>query len=172
MKQTLKYILSVIMENLKYAEGKHGVSIALATGIIIFASTNLDTLILLNIIFSGLAIFFCAISIGFSFLALMSRNIKITKKKEIVVNSDLNLIYFKDIADFDANNYLNAIINYYDFPKGYTPDNFEIDLADEILLNARVTNLKFNFFNKSIQWLAVGIFFIIVIVIIMALGVQ
>ena len=172
MKQTLKYILSVVMENLKYAESKHGVSIALATGIIIFASSNLATLILLNIIFSGLAIFFCAVSIGFSFLALMSRNIRISKTKEVTATKDLNLVYFNDIRDFDAPNYLEAIINYYDFPKNYKPDEFEVDLAEQILLNAKVTSLKFNFFNKSIEWLAVGIFFIIVTVISVALGVQ
>ncbi|MDD4211575.1 MAG: hypothetical protein PHC46_04235 [Clostridia bacterium] len=172
MKQTLKYILSVVMENLKYAESKHAISIALATGIIIFASTNLEGANFLGTIFAGLSILFCSISIILSFIALMSRNIKILRKKRITKISDLNLIYFKDISEFGAMNYLEAIIKYYDFPNDYKPDEFEFDIAEQILMNAKVTNIKFNFFNKSIQWLAVGIFFIIIMVFIVSLGVE
>ena len=63
-----------------------------------------------------------------------------------------------------------SIIRYFNFPENYEPDNFEIDIAKQILINAKVTNLKFEFFNKSIKWLAVGIAFTIIMVAVIAFG--
>lgn len=168
MKQTLKYILSVVMENLKYAESKHAVSIALSSAIIIFSSTSLTSFKLVSTVFASISVLFCSISIGFSFLALMSRNITIKRRKNVMVkehNDGVNLVYFKDIAEFGVVNYLNAIIKNYNFPNDYEPDLFDVDLAKQVLLNAKVTNLKFVFFNKSIQLLVVGIVFTIFMVI-------
>jgi|LGVF01.2.fsa_nt_gb hypothetical protein len=170
MKQTLKYILSVVMENLKYAESKHSVALALSSGIIIFISSNLNTGSRLGTAFAWVSIILCAISIGFSFLALMSRNIKVTKRRGAKRPENTNLSYFKDISEYGVNNYLSAIIERYEFPDNYKPDGFEIDLAKQILINAKVTNLKFEFFNKSIRWLMSGVIFTVVMVAIIAFG--
>ena len=39
MKQTLKYIFDKLYENMKYAEGKHSIILALSSAVIAFAST-------------------------------------------------------------------------------------------------------------------------------------
>jgi|AntRauTorcE11897_2_1112592.scaffolds.fasta_scaffold00001_29 hypothetical protein len=170
MKQTLKYILSVIVDNLNYAEGKHAVGVALSSGIIIFSAANLDPFASLATIFAGLSILFCSISIGFSLLALMSRDFKIKDYGKKVITNNTNLVYFKDIARFATDNYLNALIKSYNFPKNYKPDEFEVDLAKQVLLTAKLTNFKFLFFNKSIQSLAIGIIFTVVMVVVIAMG--
>ena len=84
MKQMLKYILSVVMENLKYAEAKHSVSVALNSGIIIFVSSGFEVQNNVATIFAVFSIMFCGVSIAYGFLALMSRDIKIFKKQNIL----------------------------------------------------------------------------------------
>lgn len=159
MKQMLKYILSVVMENLKYAEAKHSVSVALNSGIILFVSSSIRSSFFTSTAFGVLAIIFCGVSIAYGFFALMSRDIKIKRKTQVVSTRDFNLVYFEDIATFGVNNYLEKIIKNYDFPSGYIPDGFEEDLARQIILNAKVTRLKFKYFNISIRWLILGIIF-------------
>ena len=172
MKQTLKYILSVVMENLKYAEGKHAVSIALSSAIIVFVSGYLMEVTLLVSVLSIIAVLFYSVSIVYNILALMSRNVVIKqgkkRKRKKRVSSKLNLTYFQDIVHFDALTYLTYLIDDYNFPKNYKVDSFEIDLAQQILLNARVVNLKFIYYNKSIQVFAVGL--VITLAMVMAVG--
>lgn len=172
MKQMLKYILAVVMENLKYAEAKHSVSVALNSGIILFVSSNLSTTNKIASFFASLSILFCGMSIAYGFLALMSREIKISKRQRIRISQEeINLVYFKDISSYAVTNYLDAIIKDYNFPKGYKPDGFEYDLARQIILNAKVTNIKFEYFNKSLKWLIIGIIFAVIMVAVLGLGV-
>ena len=96
MKQTLKYILSVIMDNLKFAEGKHSIIIALNGAIIVLCINFFSSQNLLILILNYGVIFFCGASIIISAMALLSRSIKLKGKKPRKEN--INLLYFKDLS--------------------------------------------------------------------------
>ena len=174
MKQTLKYILGIGLENLKYAEGKHAISIALSSAILVFVSEYLLNVSRLATVFSLISIVFFAISIGFNVFALMSRETIIKQAKKIKPNkkieSKINFTYYEDIAYFDAGTYLTYLIDDYGFPKNYEVDAFEIDLAQQILMNAKVISIKFLYYNKSIKLIGGGIFFTLIMVIMASLG--
>ena len=155
MKQMLKYILSVVMESMRIAENKHGIILALNSGLIVitvgFFSSNILSVILLNL----LVIIMCSISIIFCFLGLFARDISYRRQKHSLKN--LNLLYFKDISNFAEKDYLNCIIKAYDFPKDYEPDNFELDLARQIVVNSKIATKKYKFFNQSVIFLVAGL---------------
>jgi|GEM_PF-1572021 len=155
MKQLLKYILSQMQEHQKLAETKHSISIALISGIAVVIINFVVSPVLLIKITSIVALGFCLIALVFSFLAVSSKLIILNekeKKKEIV-----NYIYFNDIKTFSPLQYLDEISKAYDFPKGYTPDSFEIDLAKSILTTAQRTSTKYRLFNISLRFLFVSL---------------
>lgn len=152
MKQTLKYIYSILTENLKFAEGKHSVLIALNSALAVFISTYLTYEQLLVKLVACLIIIFAVISLLFNFLALFSRNIKYVKNLKYNEN-ELNLIYYKHIINFSYDKYLEAIKKEYSFPKEYTFDGLDKDLSKQIIAISHVTNYKFSFFNYSLIFL-------------------
>ena len=62
MKQTLKYIYSVLTENLKFAEGKHSILIALNSALAVFVSTYLTSQNIVVKLIACLIIIFAVIS--------------------------------------------------------------------------------------------------------------
>lgn len=157
MKQMLKYILSVIMESVKIAENKHGLILALNSGLIaltigFFNSKNLFLIIMnwLVVLFAGLSIFCC-------FLGLFARS----ESDEKLINNkkNPNLLYYKDVANFTPKELLKCIIINYNFPKDYSIDNFELDLSKQIVANSKIAYKKYRFFNFSLVFLGVAIFF-------------
>ncbi len=155
MKQMLKYISENIIKYLNFAEAKHGIVIALNSGIIIFVAPYLSSNNLPVVLLAAAGVFFCGTSILYGFSALGSRNIRRFKKR--AKPEKVSLVYFKHISLFTVDGYLKAIIEEYGFPKRYKPDSFEKDLAKQIIANSKVTLLKFELFNKSIVSLTLGI---------------
>ena len=157
MKQTLKYILQYVIENLKIAETKHSVIIALNGAVIAltlgFAGSEKVYIIYLNYI----VLLFAGLSIIISFSALHARKINVKYKAKKY--SDKNLLYFKNLASMTTEELLLNIIKYYDFPHNYKIDNFEIDLASTIIANSKVAKAKYNLFNKSTFFCVISIFF-------------
>lgn len=170
VKQTLKYIYSVLTENLKFAEGKHSILIALNSALAVFVSTYLTSRNIIVKLIACLIIIFAVISLFFNFLALFSRNIKYTKNIKYSENN-LNLIYYKHIINFSYDKYLEAIKKEYDFPKEYCFDGLEKDLSKQIIAISHVTNFKFSFFNYSLLFLMFELIFTIINVCIVGLGV-
>lgn len=157
MKQTLKYIYQNLIEKTKIAESKFSISIALASAVIVFASSFLtDNNVSINVVAGG-CIVFALTSILYAFVALLARNVKI-KKKHKTKQVD-NLLYFKNIVKFDEFTYVEEIKNKYNFPKSYKPDNFDFDLAREIIAAAKSVNHKFLYFNFSLFFLMMSIVF-------------
>lgn len=154
MKQLLKYILSQMLEHQKMAETKHGVGIALIGG---FAVVIINFVVSENLIIKTISIVslvFCFVAIGISFFAVSSKLIKVKetpKRKKIV-----NYLYFSDIKNFSPLQYLDELAVAYDFPKGYVPDSFEIDLAKNIISIAQRTAIKYRLFNVSIFFIFMG----------------
>lgn len=170
MKQILKYIYSVLTENLKQAEGKHSVLIALNSAIAVFISGYLKNTSLVIKFISCIIIIFSVFSLFFSFVALLSRKIKYYKNiKEI--SQDLNLIYYKHIIKFSYEKYLREIKKRYDFPSDYEFDGLDEDIAKQIIATANVTNLKFTYFNYSIFCLLFELLLTILNVSLVGLGI-
>lgn len=168
MKQTLKYILATLNDNLRFAEAKHSVVIALNSAIIVFISGFLSGHNKIVTLLSCLVIISCSISMVFNFTALLSRKIRYIKNVKFKEN-ELNLIYYKHIINFSYDQYLNEVKKQYNFPKDYKFDGLDNDLAKQIIAISNVTNLKFTFFNYSLIFLLIGVFLTIVDIILVGL---
>lgn len=159
MKQTLKYILSQVNENLKYAENKHSILAAFSGAIVVFCATRLGDKYNISVVFSTIAIILCVISIFISFLAMLSRNVKLKTKPH--TNNVQSLLYFHNIANFDVQSYLKQIITQYKLPKEYKIDGFDQDLAAQIIATSYVTKIKLKYYNLSLFFLVFGICFVV-----------
>lgn len=162
MKQTLKYIYSVVFDNLKFAEAKHTLVLTLSSAVIAFASTFFSINIYQNI-FAIASIIFGLIAIFYSFVALVARKVKYKQKK---IKKTSNLIYYKDIMKFDENGYIDQIKKQYDFTKIYKPDNMDYDLARQIISVSKLSYIKYIYFNFAVVFLIASIICIIMAVLI------
>lgn len=168
MKQTLKYILATLNDNLRFAEAKHSVVIALDSAIIVFISGFLSGHNKVVTLFSCLIIIACSISMVFNFTALLSRKIRYIKNVKFK-ESELNLIYYKHIINFSYDQYLKEVKKHYNFPDDYKFDGLDNDLAKQIIAISNVTNLKFTFFNYSLISLLLGVFLTIIDIVLVGL---
>jgi len=155
MKQTLKYIYERLLDSFKMAETKHSITIALASGVIIFGSTFLSQTNTTAKSLSTACVAFALISILYGFIALSARKIKLPKNKKPKTYE--NLMYFKDIIKYDEYNYVNEIKKRYNFPNAYKPDELDLDLARMIITLAKVVNLKYLYFNLSLIFLFISV---------------
>ena len=168
MKQTLKYILSYVVENLKMAETKHSIIIALNGAIIVLILSYLNNPSIIIKSLNWAVIFFCGLSIIISFFAIHSRSVKVkTKVKNL---QDKNLLYYKNLASMSSGELLENIIEYYNFPKDYVIDNFEYDLSSTIIANSMIVSIKYRLFNNSIFFSVVGIICALVMFTILGVG--
>lgn len=162
MKQTLKYIYSVIYDDLKYAEAKHTIILTLSGAVLAFATTFLGESTNQNLFAVG-SIILALLAILYSFFALISRNIKLKKRNNINVRS---LMFYKDIINFNEHTYIDAIKDKYQFTKIYKPDNMDYDLAKQIIVTAKLIYIKFLYFNFSVLFLFASILCLILAVLI------
>ena len=154
MKQTLKYILEKLIQMRKFAEEKHSITIALSSGVIVFSSYFISSQ-RPEIIFTGASsIVFALISVLYSFLALTARRVKVKDDTGIKKG---NLIDYKSVSKFGTDNYLECIKNFYNFPKTYKFDQFDKDLAIQIISTAIVVKAKFSYFNSALIFLAISV---------------
>ena len=155
MKQTLKYILQYVIENLKIAETKHSIIIALDGAVIAlvlgFIQTDASIIRYLNYA----VLFFAGLSIIISFFALHSRSVNVKFKAKRY--SDSNLLYYQNLASMTSGELLSNIIKYYNYPPNYKIDNFEIDLASTIIANSKIVKRKFKLFNDSTFFCVISI---------------
>lgn len=155
MKQTLKYILQYVIENLKIAETKHSIIIALDGAVIAlsigFAQSEINFIRYINYA----VLFFAGLSIIISFFALHSRSVNVKFKPKNY--SDTNLLFYQNLSSMTSGELLNNIIKYYNYPSNYKIDNFEIDLASTIIANSKVVKRKFQLFNDSTFFCVISI---------------
>lgn len=151
MKQTLKYIYERLYEQIKYAEAKHSVSIALASALTVFSATYLNNSLTVVTVLSAISIIFSLISVIYSFLALSVHNFS-TKRNRANKRTN-NYLYYRNIARFDEKTYLDEIMKNYPFLKGYKPDAFDYDLANQVITTSKAISQKFTFFNFAITFL-------------------
>lgn len=154
MKQTLKYILERLIENRKFAEEKHSITIALSSAVILFFSGFISNQNQIIKFLSALSIIFALISVLYSFFALTIKRFKTTNKKSVLEG---DLFDYKTISKFDEEKYLQAMKKQYEFPKIYRIDNFDRDLARQIIALSKAINFKFTYFNIALLFLGIGI---------------
>ena len=155
MKQTLKYIYERLIDNMKLAENKYSITIALASGVIVFGSSFLSSQNFFSKTLSAACVIFALISVLYGFFALSAKHIHIRRKRK--TRPVKNLMYYADIVKFDEMNYVAEIIRRYNFPKNYKPDEFDYDLARQIISLARIVHLKYLNFNLSLVFLILSV---------------
>lgn len=153
MKQTLKYIYSLVYENMKFAETKHSIILTLSGAVIAFSTTFFSTNTKQNL-FAIASIILSLISILYSFVALVSRNVR-TKKRKTDAND--NLLFYKDIMHYDEKSYIENIKKKYNFTNIYKADKMDYDLASEIIITSKLAYIKFIYFNFAVLFLIVSI---------------
>lgn len=161
MKQTLKYIYERLFEDLKYAETKHSITMTIASAVIAFASTFFSNNYVLNIL-SSACILLALISIIYSFIALLSRNVHVSHKEKVVNKN--NLMLYKTIKEYSDISYCKKLKVSYKLPKDYKIDEIDLDLARQVISTAKLVNLKFSYFNFSLVFLFLSIICGIVVV--------
>ena len=147
MKQTLKYILDYVLQNLKVAESKHSVILALNGVIVAFAVNYLVNKNSYIRYADYLVIALCGLSILTSFFALHARSIKVKDNKKKTQNK--NLLFYHNLANLTSLELVESIKIQYNFPKNYKPDNLDLDLASTIIANSKIVEKKYQLFNKS-----------------------
>ncbi len=165
----LKYILSLITHQQQYAEQKHSFILAINSGIIVltvnFFTNNGPVVLLLNFC----VLVMCGVSLCLNLLALYSRVIK-TKNTKLNSLCKCNMLYFGNISYFSEEEFLIRIKSQYNFPESYTFDDFDRDLARQIVINSRVVSIKHNLFNKSLLFLIFGLISAIFMFAVISLG--
>lgn len=161
MKQILKYTLNIVIENVRFSETKHSIIISLNGALIVFTAGFFSSKVFEIALLNWSVLLFSAISMLISFSALHSRFDKI--KKDYKAKRINSLLYYRDISSLDVQDYLNRIIINYNFPKDYVCDEYEKDLASEIVANSRLAEIKYSLFNKSIFFLSMALIFGIVL---------
>lgn len=155
MKQILKYTLNIVLENVRFSETKHSIIISLNGALIVFTAGFFSSKVFEIALLNWSVLLFSAISMLISFSALHSRFDKI--KKDYKTKRINSLLYYRDISSLDTQDYLNRIIINYNFPKDYVCDEYEKDLASEIVANSRLAEIKYSLFNKSIFFLSMAL---------------
>ena len=154
MKQTLKYIYERQIELMRYAETKHSIIITLSSAVIAFVSTIYGNDRLINITIS-ISIVFALISIVYSFVALSVKRTKVRKKPDKVHRT--NLMRYNSIIHYDEQGYIEDMKKSYNFPKSYIPDEFDFDLARQVIVTAKSVWVKFTYFNFALVFLLISV---------------
>lgn len=153
MKQTLKYIYSVVYDNLKFAESKHSIVLTLAGIVLAFATTLFTSNVIENLLTIA-SILFALIAIFYSFVALVARTVRLKKRGN---TTGANLIYYKHIMHFDEKLYIEQLRQDYSFTKIYKPDKMDYDLAKQIISVSKLAHIKFLYFNFAVMFLIASI---------------
>lgn len=157
MKQTLKYIYTIVFDNLKFAEAKHTVVLTISSAVLAFATTFYSNNVIENLLITA-SILFALIAIFYSFVALVARNVKSKSKK---ITGKESLLYYKHIMRFESNNYIDALKKQYGFTASYKPDNMDYDLSNQIVSISKLAWIKFLYFNFAVVFLIASIMCII-----------
>lgn len=129
---------------------------------LLFAEAKNGTLLAINIAVIGCVIdksefkettYFILILICISvFLCLLSfKPVKKYSKKLGNNKANKNLVFYYDIGSFETKEeYADAVLNKY-FPSITNVDSYIMDLAEEILINSRITIRKYTLFKSAMM---------------------
>jgi hypothetical protein len=136
-----------------YAEAKHTVLIGLIGAGLFGIHNYADGFCSWKLIFQ-IWIVLCGILFAISCLISLISFLPILyplKNKRKKPQSELNLIYFKDIATTEPSEYLSLL----DISNR---DKLSISIAEQIIINSRIAVHKFNLFSVSLWFVLIGVF--------------
>ena len=151
-KTELKYIFANVNEWLKFAEAKHGGLIVLNAGLVIgilSSYTNIQSFIFKPTILIGIICF--GLSVFLSILSQFPVTHNIFYNKKEIQNP--NLYFFGHLSHFDNQLFIDEFKK---FDTGFAPSKLDTDIINQILVNARITQAKFNFFKIASYLTAFG----------------
>lgn len=163
MEERLKFIFANVNDWLKFAEAKNGVLIAINGAAIWGMLQNIVVIKTIHPCLHILSYFYIGAAFVSMIVSLMSflPSLTLTRKaqKEIDEKSinDQSLIYFKHIALFNPAIYLTTLYHRSgstDIPK--THNSIELDLAYQIIANARIGLQKYEIFTYALNLALVG----------------
>jgi hypothetical protein len=161
MEQKLKEVFSTVNDFLKFAEAKNGALIAFNSGAV-WASLSFlkdcnDTGIIFT--FSSFALMnIVSLIIAFwSFIAITDN----TTKGGQSAHHDDNLAFFGHIAKLHEDELIKAISTKYNIAS--SNESIEKDIANQIVINSRITLRKFKLFNTAIKLTLASIFISVII---------
>ncbi len=151
-KSELKYIFANINEWLKFAEAKHGGLVVLNAGLVVgilSSYSNIQnftnkTTLLVGMICFGISVFISIIS-QFPVTQNLFYN-----KKDI---QNPNFYFFGHLSHLDSNSFISE---YQKIDTDFEPNKFDNDLINQILVNSRIANSKFNLFKIASYITAFG----------------
>lgn len=149
---TLKDIFDNTNSWLKYAEAKHTVLLGFIGAGFFGIHNFVKGFCSWNLFFQIWIVSFIICLVISCLIALMSFMpiLYPLKKKKSKRNQNLNPIYFKDIALTEANELLKML-------NEETNENIKVKLAEQIIINSRITVYKFRLFTISIWLVFIGI---------------
>lgn len=151
MDEKLKDIFTNINDWLKYAEAKSATLIA-GNGALIFGLAGIiENYKLPKIIECSayLSIACCVISMILCLLSIVPSLSMPWENKPVGTNNNDNLLYFQHIAKYTPNNYLVKLSKKLGGNIG-TPNDFQKDLANQIIVNATIACRKYSYFKVAV----------------------
>ncbi|RHS91035.1 Pycsar system effector family protein [Clostridium sp. AM42-4] len=144
MNGRLEQIFANVNTWLHFAEAKNAANIAL----VVAAITGLLGLEEKNIPIYLICIMFSCSGV-FSMLSFCPDLGSADKNKKLTRKTNGNLLLFKDIKGFSAKEYAEEIARVYFPNKNQTIDQYQMDLAGEIVYNAGIVSRKYAFFKMA-----------------------
>ncbi|GIM31526.1 hypothetical protein [Paraclostridium bifermentans] len=174
----LKFVLSDVVNWLKFAETKHVglITFNAATLAILFdqLSKNIfkdcKTLLYIVIVFSILSIVISIISfIPQSMSICLFKPLKNRALKNCI-SSNSKLLFYKDISNYDSDTYLKAFIKKYEINSvnlsAINLNEFDLDICDQIVNISKLCTYKYYLFKLGIDILLIPFIFLILALII------
>ena len=173
-REELKFILSDVIDWLKFAEAKN---VGLITLNLALIAINFD--LLSNPIFKTFKIliyFMILFNLSSLSVCVLSfypqvANLKILKKlldKYISVSNNDNLLFYRVIASFNKQNYINKLKDKYmgDQGENFIVSIFDIDLCDQIVEIAKLCCAKYYLFGIGIKLLILPLIIIVAMIVV------
>jgi hypothetical protein len=151
-KPELKYIFANINDWLKFAEAKHGGLIVLNAGLVVgilSSYTNIQCFIYKPMVLIGIICF--GVSVFLSIISQFPVTQNIFHNKKAISNP--NLYFFGHLSHFDNQDLISELKK---VDTTFSPNKLDIDLINQILVNARITQAKFGFFKFASYLTAFG----------------
>lgn len=156
MKEELKYIFSNINDWLKYSEAKHGVIATINIAIIFGIFQLLDKFTAHEISYKKMFIVAICLLL-LSILVTFYSFVPITKHKLDCISDEefsekkigMNIMFFGHIHCLREEQLLDLLRSNAGFDEGIKHTIYELNLANQIINNARITSHKFQLFKTA-----------------------
>lgn len=152
MNENLKYVLSIVNDLQRFAEAKHAGLIVVNSGVIIGIITSYSSFHFFEKYSSIISIIILGLSILGSLLAQFPNTSKILVSEEEIQNP--NLLYFEHLSKINSQKF---VVEFSKSQTNFNPNELELNLINQILVNAKITSSKFMIFKFCIYTTSIGL---------------